>query len=130
MLPEWKKSIFVPIPPSKIKGDPGHDSRLMDTLKVANNGALKTHELVLQLANTESRGKNISPVTRANNWKLSSDSLKSYPDHFVVFDDLLTGGSHFSAMKIVLARKFKGVPVTGLFLARRVLPSVVADPSE
>lgn len=130
MLPEWKKSLFVPVPPSKIKGDPGHDSRLIDTLKLTDNGNLRCNELVLQLINTESRAKNIPPITRANNWKLSLDSLKKPPEHFVVFDDLLTGGSHFSAMKIVLARKFKGVPVSGLFLARRVLPSATADPSE
>jgi hypothetical protein len=130
MLPEWKKSIFVPVPPSRIKGDPGHDSRLMDTLRLADNGALKCHEIVLQLTNTQSREKGVSPAARARNWRLSFSSLKKCPEHIVVFDDLLTGGSHFSAMKIALARKLPDVPVSGLFLARRILTSSATDPSE
>jgi hypothetical protein len=129
VLPEWRTSVFVPVPPSRIKSDPRHDSRLIDTLRLASSAINETHELVLQLTNTDSRQKKISPQTRAHNWTLCLDSLRKMPEHFVVFDDLLTGGSHFAAMKIALARKFPGVPVSGLFLARRVLPSQTADPS-
>ena len=129
ILPEWQTSIFVPVPPSKIKSDPRHDSRLIDTLRLASSAIRESHELVLQLNNTESRQKNISPEARAENWTVDAGLLAKTPEHFVIFDDLLTGGSHFAAMKIVLARDFPRVPVSGLFLARRVRPSQTADPS-
>lgn len=37
-----------------------------------------------------------------------------------VVDDLLTSGAHFRAAKRVLTRRFPGIEVVGLFLARRV----------
>ena len=33
LLPEWRDGTFVPVPPSKVKGDRNHDDRLMKTLK-------------------------------------------------------------------------------------------------
>jgi hypothetical protein len=125
-LPQWKNSVYVPVPPSKIKDNPGHDPRLIVTLE---QSGLNGHELVLQLSDTESKAKNIPPHVRANNWRLDLDSLTESPEHFVVFDDLLTGASHFAGIKLVLARKFPDVPVSGLFLARRLLQSQISDPS-
>jgi hypothetical protein len=77
---------------------------------------------VVQLSNTQSRVKNIPPHVRANNWRLDLDSLTESPDHFVVFDDLLTGASHFAGMKIVLARRFPGVPISGLVPRAMIAP--------
>ena len=129
MLAEWQTSTFVPIPPSKIKDDPRHDSRLIDTLRIVQPAIPDVQELVIQVTNTQSRAKDVSPVMRAHNWKLDLNSLRRIPRHFVVFDDLLTGASHFAAMKIVLARKFPNVTVSGLFLARRLRQSQTDDPS-
>jgi hypothetical protein len=126
MLPEWQSALFVPVPPSKIKGDERHDCRLIDTLSLVRP-AVAFQELVVQLANTQSRQKMIQPMTRAHNWRLGT--LNKVPTRFVVFDDLLTGASHFAAMKIVLSRRFHGVPVSGLFLARRILPTSTSDTS-
>jgi hypothetical protein len=123
---EWlAKSTFVPIPPSKIKSDPRHDPRLIDTLRRVP--VKDAREMVVQLLNTESRQKQISPISRAHNWKLVEALLKPKPTHCVIFDDLLTGGSHFAAMKIVLAQKFIGIPISGLFLARRILVNTALD---
>ena len=71
ILPEWQASVFVPVPPSKVKGNPRHDSRLIDTLVMARQGVAESHELVLQTNNTESRQKDIHPTFRASNWTLS-----------------------------------------------------------
>lgn len=40
-----------------------------------------------------------------------------------IFDDVLTAGTHFRAMDTILRARFPNVPITGIFLARRVLPS-------
>jgi hypothetical protein len=42
------------------------------------------------------------------------------PIQFAVVDDVLTTGAHFKAMKMTLEDAFPGVPLVGLFLARRV----------
>jgi hypothetical protein len=39
-----------------------------------------------------------------------------------VVDDVLTAATHFRAMKDVLATRFPGIPITGIFIARRVFP--------
>ena len=44
------------------------------------------------------------------------------PDIVVRFDDVLTTGSHFEGIEIVLGERFPGVTVFGLFLARAVPP--------
>jgi predicted amidophosphoribosyltransferase len=41
------------------------------------------------------------------------------PVQIGVIDDVLTNGSHFVAAKRVLQRRFPGVPVIGIFFARR-----------
>jgi hypothetical protein len=128
--PQWlTRSTFVPVPPSKIKGDPDHDLRLMEALTRVYPRIADIREIVVQLANTQSRQKGILPADRAKNWKLDAKLFKPNPKHFVVFDDLLTGASHYAAMKIVLSRKFPTVPVSGIFLARRLRRSVIEDPS-
>jgi hypothetical protein len=42
------------------------------------------------------------------------------PQHIAVLDDVLTTGVHFSVAKALLARRFPGVSVVGLFWTRRV----------
>jgi len=37
-----------------------------------------------------------------------------------ILDDVLTAGTHFRAMQTVLSDRFPGVPIIGLFVARRV----------
>jgi hypothetical protein len=49
------------------------------------------------------------------------------PQAIGVLDDVLTAGTHFRAMKTVLSVRFPGVPITGLFIARRVFPPASDD---
>jgi hypothetical protein len=128
MPPEWRTSTFVPVPPSRIKTDPRHDLRLISTLAVSVSGVADARELVLQVTNTQSREKMISPASRASNWTIDATLIKPIPSGIVVFDDLLTGASHFAAMKIILSRQFPHVPISGLFLARRLRKSQIDDP--
>jgi adenine/guanine phosphoribosyltransferase-like PRPP-binding protein len=45
------------------------------------------------------------------------------PRSIAVIDDVLTNGTHVRAMKTMLQRRFPGVPVAGIFIARRVFPN-------
>jgi hypothetical protein len=42
------------------------------------------------------------------------------PDIVVLFDDVLTTGSHFKGIEIVLGERFPGVTVFGLFSCARL----------
>jgi hypothetical protein len=44
------------------------------------------------------------------------------PRAIAIVDDVLTAGTHYRAMHIVLSARFPNVPITGLFIARRVFP--------
>lgn len=44
------------------------------------------------------------------------------PETITLFDDLLRSGAHFKAAQRVLAGRFPGVAMVGVFLARVVAP--------
>ncbi|MDO8885773.1 hypothetical protein, partial [Candidatus Oleimmundimicrobium sp.] len=49
------------------------------------------------------------------------------PQAIGIVDDVLTAGTHYRAMYTVLANRFPGVPIIGLFVARRVFPDNPLD---
>ena len=69
-----------------------------------------------------------NPEEKAKNYKINEVVANPSPSLIVVVDDVLTTGCHFKAMKIILSRRFPGVKIIGLFVARRVLD--VADPND
>ena len=50
-------------------------------------------------------------------------SLGSPQHNVIIFDNVLTTGSHFTAMKQRLLASFPGLNIVGVFLARRVFPT-------
>lgn len=124
----WLKiATLVPVPPSKAKEHSEHDDRVLRICKgISAPFTVDVRELVVQ-------HKSI-PAAHANpNNRLSIDELVELymineeeteppPSTIGVVDDVLTAGTHFKAMKHVLESRFPGVPVFGLFIARRVFP--------
>jgi hypothetical protein len=49
------------------------------------------------------------------------------PQAIGIFDDVLTVGTHFVAMKTILARRFPTIPIVGIFIARRVFANPLAE---
>jgi hypothetical protein len=66
------------------------------------------------------------PSKKRPGWSTSaperSTDGKEEPGSVVVFDDVLSGGSHFKAVKMVLRSAFPDIPVSGMFLARSIHP--------
>jgi predicted amidophosphoribosyltransferase len=54
------------------------------------------------------------------NFVLDESLAAPAPRSIALLDDVLTTGAHFVAAKSVLAARFAGVPIRGLFVARRV----------
>jgi hypothetical protein len=123
-------STFVPIPPSKIKGDPAHDDRLTRALRSIVPPLTDVRELVLQNENTASKEKGITPSQRAANYRVNEECASPDPKHIVLVDDVLTTGSHFKAAMMVLQLHYPGVEIVGVFLARAIRPDVVPSTND
>lgn len=121
-------SVFVPVPPSKSKTDPLHDNRLVQVLEKANFYSLINKflikELVIQKISTEAFHENfrMEPGALAKLYEIDTSKLEFNPKRFIIFDDMLTTGSHFKAVQAILKNTFPNVEVVGLFLTRRALP--------
>ena len=119
---------FVPIPPSSSKDDPGYDDRLVRMLQAIHPAPLlDIRELIVQLRSSEpshlaeTMGKpRLTPEEILSNYKLDDSLKEPTPNNIFVVDDVLTTGAHFRAAKDFLSSHFPGLPVFGLFVARRV----------
>lgn len=123
-------SVYVPIPPSKVKGDPDYDNRLSQILAKTYGGKLNVRELVEQVESTESyhfSGKKRDVDEILGNLSVNESLICDIKGDIVIFDDVLTSGAHFKAMSKLLSSIFKGVNIHGLFLARAQQPNDFED---
>ena len=121
---EMERLVFVPLPPSRAKGDDGYDDRLVRMLAaVRPERPLDVRELIVQ-------GRSVEPAhrraARLRAWEIEElyridEALEAPAGVVAVVDDLLTSGAHFRAAQRLLSRRFPDIDVVGLFLARRVM---------
>lgn len=117
---------WSPVPPSRAVGDPGFDDRLQQVLARAFAGYDADIRTLLRLCHSV-------PADHAATTRLSLQALGAAlaPDPagqtggplrrgIVLFDDVLTSGKHFRCCAAALRTSYPGVPVAGVFLARRV----------
>ena len=126
------KVTLVPIPPSKAKGDPLYDDRLVQMLHaIRPQPALDIRELIVQRATmpaAHDQANRPRPEDIAANYVIDRALLNPSPQATIALvDDVLTTGSHFKAVKMVLGRALPGHRVVGLFIARRVPEAVDWD---
>lgn len=119
---------WVPVPPSKAKGDPLYDDRLVQVLRTAFP-VVDIREFVVQdtstLAGHTTGGSKPPPDELRAGYRIDH-ALGAPRSSVVVFDDILTTGSHFKAVQQMVQTHFD-VTVFGLFLARRVFPDEFPD---
>lgn len=117
-----RDATFVPVPPSRIATDPLYDDRIVRVLRhLGPNVDVRT--LVLQTENMLAAHDALhrpGPRSLYERYEIDEDLVDPPPSLIAVVDDVLTTGSHFKAMKMILEDAFEDVPVVGLFLARRV----------
>jgi len=85
------------------------------------NLGVDVRELVYQESTVEAshlRGDRPKPAEIAANYRIDERLTDPRPTAIGIVDDVLTAGSHFKAMQMVLERHFPGVRTFGLFLAR------------
>lgn len=114
---------FVPIPPSKAKGDPLYDDRLTRMLgAIRPRPPLDIRELIAQTASMDAvHARDVRPAPEQIQalYRIDETSAEPAPGIIAVVDDILTTGAHFRAAKSVLSTRFPGTAIIGLFIARR-----------
>lgn len=114
---------FVPIPPSKKQDDPLYDDRLQQILKKAFEDRIDIQNLIIQKVSTE--GVHTSSIRRnPNELKenyIFDEALKDkIHGTIILFDDVLTTGAHFKAIKNLIQENMPNQEIKGIFIARRV----------
>ncbi len=127
---DLRRHTFVPVPPSKAKGDQMYDDRMMlmlrqlsDLIRGTNGYPLDIRELVSQPASTAAAhdgGTRPTPEDLATLYQVDQSQLPGVRERVVICDDVLTTGCHYRAMCSVLAPHLPQSSFQGLFLARRV----------
>ena len=121
------KVTLVPIPGSKMPGHPDFDPRMERVCRLIALGA-DVRSLVVQTASTEAaheadHGERITVDKLVGVYAIDEHLCTPAPTAFWIIDDVLTAGTHFRAMQIVLSQRFPDVPIYGIFIARRVFAS-------
>ena len=126
----FKSLTLVPVPPSKLRTDPGYDDRMMEMLRAlrAPPGMIPdVRELVVQTQQMPAAHDSSTrppPQEWEKAYAIDETLAQKNPSWIGIIDDLLVTGCRFRAMSNVLKRRFPGVRITGLFIARRVPEAV------
>lgn len=113
---------FVPIPPSKARNHRLYDDRMTRMLRLIRP-SLDVRELIIQAESTEAAHEmdtRPGPDALAAQYELDAALASPTPRALVLADDVLTTGAHFRAAKAILADRYPGARILGIFIARRV----------
>lgn len=117
------EAVIVPIPPSKMVGDAAYDNRISD-IASAIRPVADVRSLVLQtrsMVASHEAGNARHSVEDLLDAYVIDEALAAAPVRQIgILDDVLTAGTHYRAVHTALSNRFPGVPITGLFIARRV----------
>jgi hypothetical protein len=123
-LSALRRVTLVPMPPSKRKDDPLYDDRMLQVLRAMDEEhVLDIRELLRISASTPAAHTTTARPTIDHliaNLGINDDVVHPPPASIALIDDVITTGAHFVAAKAVLTARFPGVPIRGLFIARRV----------
>lgn len=122
------QATIIPVPCSKATGHPLFDDRMQKVAEairpVPNVRPLvrQTQSLVASHEAPEGQRPTVSDLLAVYE---IDETLAGPPIRQLgILDDVLTAGTHFRAMHTILSNRFPGIPITGIFIARRVFPQV------
>ena len=119
---------WIPIPTSRPLRDPDYDDRLQRILLAAfGHYALDLRMVLYQSTATASDHASVRRISTEALYRvigLDRALLARAPlrERIVLFDDVLTTGKHYKCCERRLREVLADIPISGLFVARRVLP--------
>jgi predicted amidophosphoribosyltransferase len=75
-------------------------------------------------------GKRKSPAELRQNYRIAEMQLQNLRGIVGIFDDVLTTGSHFKAVKEMILERAPQTRVIGFFVARRAVPNPFGELSK
>lgn len=128
-----KTCTVVPIPSSKAKTDSLYDDRLVRSLRGVNSD-LDIRELLVTKQSMRAHHEFKAGEKRPTPAQLYSmlgvdESCLQTPvkNTIILFDDLITNGTHFKACKKLLTERLPDCTIVGLFIGRVKRPEVLTD---
>jgi predicted amidophosphoribosyltransferase len=119
---------LVPVPPSKAPGHADYDDRMAEICAaIPAEFNVDTRRLVTQNASTDAAHESANRPSVDELlalYEIDETLTAPAPARIAIIDDVLTAGTHYRAMHIKLAQRFPGVPLVGMFIARRVFPQI------
>lgn len=125
--PTWlERATLVPVPGSKARDHPEYDDR-MERVCTGIQQGLDVRNLVIQTetiiaAHEAGEGQRPSVQDLLGIYEIDEGLSDPAPTSIAIFDDVLTAGTHFRAMQMVLQQRFPDADICGMFIARRVFP--------
>lgn len=134
--PNWLGiATLVPVPGSKAPDHPEYDNRMERICRLMRQPPPDVRALVRQAASTiasheAAQGDRVTVEELLQLYSIDESVAAPMPGAIGIVDDVLTAGTHYRAMHTVLANRFPGVPIIGLFVARRIFPDDPFDLGE
>lgn len=131
--PDWLgNATLVPVPGSKAAGHPDADDRIVRMCRLMRQPAPDVRSLVVQDQSTVAsheagQGERVTVDELLALYAIDETLGAPAPRAIAIVDDVLTAGTHYRAMHTILSQRFPGVPIIGLFVARRVFPDDGVD---
>jgi predicted amidophosphoribosyltransferase len=123
-----ERTTWIPIPTSRPAADADYDDRLQRILRAAfGHYRLDLRNALYQrqaMPADHGRARRLSAEALSRVIGLDRELLEREPlrERIVLFDDVLTSGKHYKCCECRLRELLAVVPISGLFVARRVLP--------
>ncbi len=130
--PRWLDGgTIVPVPSSKAADHQDYDDRLRRICRAIRTPPPDVRELIVNVASHEASHESANRPTveqLLQGYRFDQDLADSKPVTSIgIFDDMLTVGTHFRAMQIMLSAKFPDARIFGIFLTRRALPKAADE---
>lgn len=124
--------ILVPIPPSKKKDDPNYDDRMSRVLSIySRESNLDFRELIGIKKNIPAFhlnvGNRLTPDELKENMFVDLQLCNNIKPTIVLFDDVITTGSHYKACQELILENYPDSKIIGIFVARRNFPEPDED---
>jgi len=121
----WDSFTLIPIPPSKRKDHADYDDRLLQSLLNVSNiepscQVIDLFENVDNLVPSHLAPVRPNKEVIKNNLVIDTSKIHLLRPIIIIFDDVLTNGTHYKACKELLLTLNPNLRVIGLFIARTV----------